>query len=1136
MPRPMFGDVLSYLRKVCAAQTARDLGDGELLARFLANRDDAAFAVLVQRHGPMVFNVCERVLNDSHAAEDAFQATFMVLVRRAAAVKKGKPLASWLHGVARRIALKARGQILTRRHKERQLNVMPRPEPLDDASWQELRCILDEEIGRLPEKYRAALVLCYLEGQTYDKAARELGVPKSSLATRLDRARELLRGQLVRRGITLTAGMVAAALGEKALAKPVSALLTIKTAKAAMSIAAGKAVAAGYLSARALVWAEEAMMELGGIKTKLILIVLAAGLAGGGAGLGGYGALTQTAKSAAPDKLKAVQTKTDQTDAAKFGIEPVTDLFGDPLPQRALARLGTERFRYGVRTRMVAYSPDGKILATAHDVPFGVCLWDAATGRLLRRLITAPDLADAIAFSPESKLLFTNNFKLIDVATGKLVREFSDIPFPQAIGIAYSPDGKTVAAGNRHGGTPQIEIWDVASGKTLHRLKWEGDYASKIAFSPDGVMLASAGKTVRLWNTATGMEIRRIEGNAIGTWSIAFAPQGKILATAGIEGVRIWDLESGKEPHRLGSEPRDRQIINTIFLSFSTDGKLLASAGDDGIVSLWDSASWSLLRSWRVTSARTESIAFSPDGKTLASVGYFDHAVRRWDTSTGKEIDGMGGHNSVVESLVFRNGGKALLSWGCDKRIVEWDLATSRQLRQVLAEPQDAGWQGTVLDVTSDGKIAALRNLPVADSVVHLIETGQGKEISELKGHYRFSDAKFSPNGRFLATGAEDGIQVWNVAGAKELYHIPVAQPRMTVIGLKFARMWMLAFSPNNKLLAWTAADNTIRLCEAESGKELRRWESEQITPGILAFSPDGKSLVSVAPDLNSMNNPIGSSVHVWEASTGKQIGRFVWHDQTAIDSVAFSPNGFVLAMGSNFATTRYGVERRSMIRMWDLLINQEIGQIDTPQSLVTALSFAPDGRTLASGGGDSTILIWDVTGHAGKPKPAALTPVQLDDLWLDLISDASVVDRAIWSFAFAPRQSLTFLKERLQPVAPAPAEQVAKLIADLDDERFAIRQKAVQALVVLQETAEQAIRKALAANPALEVRQRLQQILEKGNKEVIRKLRAIESLEHIGTADARQILRALAERNANPRISEAAVAALRRLGEQAGR
>src|SRR5262249_26989691 len=146
-----------------------DLTDGDLLERFLTRREEAAFALLVQRHGPMVLGVCRRVLHDRHTAEDAFQATFLILVRRATSIRKHESVGSWLHGVARRVAVKARAQAAARCRRERRATDMPRAQPLDDLTWQELRGVLDEEIGRLPEKYRAALVHCALEGQSYDQ-------------------------------------------------------------------------------------------------------------------------------------------------------------------------------------------------------------------------------------------------------------------------------------------------------------------------------------------------------------------------------------------------------------------------------------------------------------------------------------------------------------------------------------------------------------------------------------------------------------------------------------------------------------------------------------------------------------------------------------------------------------------------------------------------------------------------------------------------------------------------------------------------------------------------------------------------------------------------------------------------------
>src|SRR5262249_48098015 len=169
--------VLRHLRKLTGTPAGRDLTDGELLERFRSRREETAFALLVQRHGPMVLGVCRRVLNDDHDAEDAFQATFLVLVRNAASIRKQQALGSWLYGVARRVAGKARGQAAGRRARERRVVEMPRHEPADELTWQELRSVLDDELGQLAEKYRAPLVLCYLEGKTLEQAARELGLP-----------------------------------------------------------------------------------------------------------------------------------------------------------------------------------------------------------------------------------------------------------------------------------------------------------------------------------------------------------------------------------------------------------------------------------------------------------------------------------------------------------------------------------------------------------------------------------------------------------------------------------------------------------------------------------------------------------------------------------------------------------------------------------------------------------------------------------------------------------------------------------------------------------------------------------------------------------------------------------------------
>src|SRR5260370_26581373 len=204
--------VLRHLRKAALGPDGGGLTDGQLLQRFLTRRDEAAFAVLVRRHGPMVLGVCRRILHNSHDADDAFQATFLVLVRKAPVLASRAVVGNWLHGVAYRTALKARSADARRRVKER---AMSRPEALEEDLRPEWHALLDRELNGLPERDRAPAILCDLEGKTRREAARLLGCPEGTLSGRLSRARSLLARRLARHGLPLSGGAVAAALAPR---------------------------------------------------------------------------------------------------------------------------------------------------------------------------------------------------------------------------------------------------------------------------------------------------------------------------------------------------------------------------------------------------------------------------------------------------------------------------------------------------------------------------------------------------------------------------------------------------------------------------------------------------------------------------------------------------------------------------------------------------------------------------------------------------------------------------------------------------------------------------------------------------------------------------------------------------------
>jgi RNA polymerase sigma factor (sigma-70 family) len=232
-----FQKVLEHLQQVSG------LTDGQLLTRFVAQRDEASYAALVRRHGAMVLGVCRRVLHNFHDAEDAFQATFLVLARKAASVVKRESIGSWLYGVAYRTALEARALQAQRRSRERPMNDMPHPE-VAPAEAQDWRPLLDRELSRLPEKYRAAILFCDLEGRTRKEAARQLGVPEGTLSSRLATARKMLARRLAGCGVTLSATALAAVMSQGAAPAQVPAALVHATARAAALVASGQLAAA----------------------------------------------------------------------------------------------------------------------------------------------------------------------------------------------------------------------------------------------------------------------------------------------------------------------------------------------------------------------------------------------------------------------------------------------------------------------------------------------------------------------------------------------------------------------------------------------------------------------------------------------------------------------------------------------------------------------------------------------------------------------------------------------------------------------------------------------------------------------------------------------------------------------------
>jgi RNA polymerase sigma factor (sigma-70 family) len=355
MVNSRMSEVIEHLRRTALLAEGHQLSDAQLLERFVSLRETAALEALVRRHAPMVWGVCQRLLSSSGEAEDAFQATFLVLLRKAASIAKRELLASWLYGVARQTALKARQTAAKRKRRERQVTVMPEPAVPDSEVWRDLGPILDEELSRLPKKYRAAVILCDLEAKSRKEAARELGIPEGTVASRVARARDILARRIARRGLGISGAALGAALANKATACAPPSVITA-TIKAVTLVGAGQAAKLVSGQAAALVEGVVKAMLVQKL-TKMTLIALVLGAIVFAGGLVQYqlatgqqvNALAQKSaaqigkKSGSQAEVQALQAEVDklrtELDAALTTIQKMKEVLGQTTPAKEQARL-----------------------------------------------------------------------------------------------------------------------------------------------------------------------------------------------------------------------------------------------------------------------------------------------------------------------------------------------------------------------------------------------------------------------------------------------------------------------------------------------------------------------------------------------------------------------------------------------------------------------------------------------------------------------------------------------------------------------------------------------------------------------------------------------------------------------------
>ena len=956
--------------------------DVQLIHRILEG-DDTAFVSLVEKYQKQVHALAWRKIGDFHIAEEITQDTFLKVHQKLATLKNPDQFPGWLYVIATN---QCRAWLRKKRIKTAPIEYTKIgwiegtaysryvTEERTKVTVETQREVVKNLLAKLNESERTVMILHYFGEMTCEEISRFLGVSTSAIKLRLHRARQRLKEEepMIREALSnfqLSPNLTDNIIREVARIKPAAPsgskpfIPWVLSASTALLILLLLGMGSRYLVRFQQPYSLDATGE---IKVDIIDTPMVANLESE------PDMRTQIGSVNELDKRNDLEQQPNNAPAAiaeAQGEEIVKDYTQWELPKEAKARLG----KGGIN--VLQFSLDGKQLAVGSNI--GVWLYDLKTGKEVSMF---PGKCESIAFSPDGRFLagsiggyYREGPQLWEVATGQKMGRTGY--FPHASLLRFSEDGKTLFALSDGGESiSQLDV-ETRKGNVKHieeqieRIVDPGCYA----FTHDKFAIG-VGTKIELWDTTTSKILFTLKGN-ISLLALEFSPDGTRLASAGMNNdeivpLQLWNIDS-KESILL-----DKHTGWVNALAFSSDGKILASGGSDNTVQLWNIATGEPITTFIGHTSSINALTFSPDNRTLAS-GSTDGTIRFWNTKTGDSLPTrITGHTMEVEGVTFFKDNTTLASVAYDEVISLWDVKTLQKTDSNALEKTDfyperhQDWLSASAFSPDGTKFASAgvkgnRAFPHAsmeyahEPLVRLSDVRTGRELQTLATEGGSSCLTFSPDGKTVAFDDSGKIRVWNTETGE-------------TSNISLPDISLLYQNENHKIKSKISA---------------------------LVFSPDGEKLVC---------GTMGGKVQMWDAKTGVPLAllftgkepvltgepdNIVISYQENIRTLAFSPNGNLLAMASNkqihlieikeqitFKEVSHGAKTRGVkafvfspgncmlvaghnngiIELWDTKTGNKLTTLKEHKASLQTLVFSPDGKTLVSTGQDGTILLWD--------------------------------------------------------------------------------------------------------------------------------------------------------------------------------